>query len=167
MMGFETPRPRERLLESTVLPSGGVYTSVGTYDAAEMVELVSNLSTMTGVPVADLLQDFGRHLFRQFVEKFPHFFAGITSSFEFLGLVDSYVHVEVRKLYADAELPSFTCERPAPGHFVMTYRSTRNLPDLAEGLIRECIRHFGEQIDIRREVVVGESGAVRFDLFAT
>lgn len=154
----------EQLLETSALPSGGVYTSVGTYDAAEMVALVTNLSQMTGIAVADLLQEFGRHLFRQFVEKFPGFFENITSSIDFLSRVDGYVHVEVRKLYPDAELPTFACERSDAGEFLMTYHSKRDLPDLAEGLIRGCIAHFGDQIDVRREPVEGMPGTTCFTL---
>ncbi len=79
--------------------------------------------------------------------------------------VESYVHVEVRKLYPDAELPYFECEAPDEKHMVMTYRSTRPLADLAEGLIAGCAAHFGETIDIAREDLPGERGThVRFTL---
>ena len=147
---FETA---ERLLESTDLPSGGVYTSVGTYDHHEMVALVSNLSTMVGVPVPELLKAFGHHLFRRFVESFPKFFEGIGSTFEFLPQVHTYVHLEVKKLYPDAETPSFMCTTPEPGRMIMTYRSDRNLPDLAEGLVLACVEHFGESLTVVRETV--------------
>ena len=113
---FETS---ERLIEMSRLPSGGIYTSVGTYDSQEMVTLVSNLSDMTGVSTQDLLKEFGRHLFRRFSISFPAFFEGIGSSLEFLPRVEGYVHLEVRKLYPGAELPSFSCTMPEPGMLVM------------------------------------------------
>lgn len=69
---------------------------------------------------------------------------------EFLPQVDGYVHLEVRKLYPDAELPSFSCTTPEPGTMVMTYRSKTNLPDLAEGLILGCIDHFGDSVSVKR-----------------
>ena len=141
----------ERLIEMSQLPSDGVYTSVGTYDAREMAMLVTNLSTLTGVPVSDLLKSFGRHLFQRFTATFPEFFEGMRSSLDFLPRVEDYVHLEVRKLYPDAELPSFSCDVAQPGSMVMIYRSTRNLPDLAEGLILACIEHFGESLVVRRE----------------
>lgn len=147
----------ERLIEASNLPSGGTYTSVGTYPVQEMVTLVSNLSALTGTPAPDLLKEFGRHLFKRFVSSFPVFFEGIGSSLEFLPRVDGYVHLEVRKLYPDAELPSFSCAAPGDGTLVMTYRSNNALADLAEGLILGCVEHFGEPLVVTRQP--GESGA--------
>lgn len=145
---FETS---ERLIEMSNLPTEGIYTAIGTYDAQEMMTLVGNLSQLTNTPVPDLLRAFGRHLFSRFYASFPNFFAGMNSSFQFLPMVDSYVHLEVRKLYPDAELPSFTCSEPKDGVMVMTYRSKRNLPNLAEGLILACIDHFREALAVTIE----------------
>ena len=154
----------EQIIEMSDLPSGGIYTSVGTYPPQEMAALLSNLSEVTGIPPADLLKAFGRHMFKRFVASFPVFFEGITSSLEFLPLVDSYVHIEVQKLYPDAELPTFTCEMTTPGTMVMTYRSRRNLPDFAEGMILECIDHFGDPLAVRRERLAGEPPVTVFTI---
>jgi len=157
-----TAATADRMLEAVALPSGGVYTSVGTYDSAEMVSLVKALSALVSVPVPDLLKAFGQHLFGQFVQKFPGFFIGIDGPETFLARVDGLVHVEVRKLYPDAELPTFACEGGGPVPFAMTYRSPRNFPDLAEGLIVGCYSHFGQHVVIRREEAVGTPPAIRF-----
>ncbi|TSA01017.1 MAG: hypothetical protein D4R80_00120 [Deltaproteobacteria bacterium] len=160
-----TMETSERMIEMSHLPSGGAYTSVGTYNAQEMITLVSGLSTLTGIPVPDLLKTFGRHLFKRFVSAFPIFFEGIGSAMEFLPRVDDYVHLEVRKLYPDAELPSFSCERPEPGTLVMTYGSKTNLPDLAEGLILGCIDHFGDPVSVKRETGGGNPPETVFTIF--
>ena len=162
--GRFSPEIAEQLIESSALPSKGIYTSVGTYDHAEMVTLVSNLATVVEIGVPDLLKEFGRHLLRQFVIKFPPFFNGITSTFEFLPKVDSFVHVEVKKLYPDAELPTFSCVFPASDQLQMTYESDRNLPDLAEGLILGCLEHFGEQMEVVRSSVPGNPRATLFTI---
>jgi hypothetical protein len=154
----------ERLIEECDLPSGGVYTSVGTYDAAEMMTLVGALSDMTGVATPDLLREFGGHLFRRFVVAFPEFFEGIDSALDFLPRVEDYVHLEVRKLYPDAELPAFSCERPDPGTLVMAYRSHTNVPDLAEGLVIACVEHFGDPLDLVREDLPGDPPTTVFML---
>ena len=154
----------EQMLETTELPSGGVYTAVGTYDSAEMVALVNRLSALTGVPVPDLLMAFGQHLFGRFTEWFPAFFEGIRSAPDFLVRVDGFVHVEVRKLYPEAELPVFRCERPTQDRLEMTYRSRRKLPDLAEGLIRACYGHFGQPVVVERRSIPGDPEAVLFVL---
>jgi hypothetical protein len=50
----------------------------------------------------------------------------------------------------------------------MTCRSVRHFGDLAEGLIRACIAHFGERVAVRREDLTVTSGsAIRFTLSRT
>lgn len=142
----------ENLIEMSDLDSGGIYTSVGTYPPAEMVTLVGNLASITDIPIPDLLKTFGRHMFGQFLAKFPVFFEDLHTSFDFLPLVDSYVHLEVKKLYPDAELPAFECKTPGINTLEMIYTSERNLPDFAEGLIEACIDHFGDHITLSRSV---------------
>lgn len=152
----------EELIEMSDLESGGVYTAVGTYDAKEMVTLVTNLAKLTKVPVPDLLKTFGQHLWQYFWDSYPMLFEGMNSAMEFLPRVNDYVHMEVQKLYPDAELPTFECETPEPGKLIITYRSVRNFPDLAEGLIRQCIQHFGESMDVERETAEGDVPSTRF-----
>jgi hypothetical protein len=153
----------DRILESADLPSGGAYTAVGTYDHAEMIELVSCLSGETGIPLQDLVRSFGTHLFERFREAFPMYFEGMESTFDFLRHVQDYIHVEVRKLYPEAELPSFAHETPAADRFVLVYQSTRPFSVLAEGLIKGCIAHFGETIDLSVEdLSEGKGTSARF-----
>jgi hypothetical protein len=160
-----SPEIADRMLEACALPSGGVYTAVGTYDHHEMVQLVSQLSTITGVAVPDLLRTYGKHLFGRFVTRYPHFFAGVPTVFAFLQNIEGYIHVEVRKLYPDADLPSFTYETPDARHLTLIYRSTRPFAALAEGLIMGCIAHFGEPVAVQCEDLSdGQGRCVRFAL---
>lgn len=145
--------------------SSGSYTSLGTYDHNELIRMVVQLAQETGIPATDLVRTFGEYLFKQLVEFAPQFVEINSSVFEFLPKVDSYIHVEVRKLYPEAELPQFDYHTPSPDVLEMTYRSSRPFADLAEGLIYGCIRHYGESIDVKREDLSESSGtAVRFIL---
>ena len=102
-------------------------------------------------------------LFRS--KKFPDFFTAHRDPLDFLEQVDSYVHVEVYKLYPDAELPRFYCQRLSPGRLLMDYHSSRHLDDLAYGLITEAITSYGVSADVQRSKVVldGVEGT-RFDI---
>lgn len=151
----------DRIIERADLPTGGVYTSVGTYAHTELLALVTHLAAEVNVPVPDLVRAYGEYLFGVFKRDHPTFFEGVTSAFDFLSQVDGYIHVEVRKLYPDAELPTFTSTFPEPGTMELTYQSPRPLVDFARGLIDGCINDFGEEIDISRED--GEDGS-RFTL---
>lgn len=159
--GRFSPDVVDRIIEEADLPNGGAYTSVGTYDYQELIRLVVRLGAAVGAPVPDLVRAFGRHLFRRFVALYPDFFAGVTSSFDFLSNVESVVHVEVLKLYPDAELPRFDCQATAEG-MTLTYTSRRPFADLAEGLILGCAEHFGEPIAVARQD--DPAGRVQFAL---
>ena len=54
------PELTERVLEAAHLPSGGIYTAVGTYDHTELLALVVQLSRETGLPAAELVREFGQ-----------------------------------------------------------------------------------------------------------
>ena len=158
-----SPEMADRIIEGANLPSGGVYTAVGTYDHGEMIQLVSCLSQETGTPSEELVRSFGMHLFGRFHTIFPKYFEDVTSAFDFLQRVDHYIHVEVRKLYPDAELPSFDCDVSQPGCLRLTYRSSRPFAALADGLIRGCIAHYGEAVDVAvGDLSEGTGTAARF-----
>lgn len=141
----------DAMLAPEGLPSGGVYTATGTYGHAEIVTLLTRLTTQTGVPIPDLLRSYGEHLFQRFYQLFPNFFEKPRNSFEFLAAINGTIHVEVRKLYPDAELPEFTHEMTGDDSMLLTYRSPRGLVDLAEGLITGCCRHYDEKMSITRD----------------
>lgn len=127
-------------------PSGGAYTAVGTYDHTELLAIVVALSERTGIPVPDLVKVFGGHLLRRFADTMPQFFA-VEHPYDFLANIDGHIHVEVAKLYPDAELPRFAHVRDGD-HFELTYQSSRPFADLAEGLLAATLEHFGQPVEL-------------------
>lgn len=141
----------DQVLEKAKPGHGGTYTAVGTYPAEEMFALVGALAEVTSTPAADLLFTFGEHLFGRFVVGYPAFFQGVKSPLEFLARVDSYIHIEVRKLYPDAELPRFEAQVVSDRELHLTYQSPRRLSALARGLISGCGKHFGASLAVEQE----------------
>ncbi len=150
--GFEVA---DDIVTNSDLPSGGAYTAVGAYDHQEMVTLVSNLSQKTDIAVPDLLKAFGKYLFNRFTVGYGAFFKDVPSAMDFLSGIENHIHVEVKKLYPDAELPRFEIHRPDSNQMEMVYRSERGLADLAEGLLNGCIEYFDESISLHREDIQG------------
>ncbi len=147
------------LLTETDLPSGGAYTAIGTYSHHEIVALVVGLSKKLNTPVPAILHLFGEHLFKAFVKNYGHFFSHTTDVFDFLESIENYIHVEVRKLYPDAELPRFATKKIGDHTLEMIYQSERSMGDLAEGLIAACLEHFKEKATISRTTL--EEGGKR------
>jgi hypothetical protein len=155
----------DAIISASDLETGGAYTSVGTYSHEEMVQLVTHLSGRTGIPIPDLLRGFGRHLFSRFAVIHASHVSTQASVFDLLAVLENQIHVEVRKIYSEAELPSFEHEKISDDCLILTYRSKRSLADFAEGLLLGCIAHFNEIIHIERADIHAEDGAhTRFTL---
>jgi hypothetical protein len=159
--GYETV---DELLTETHLPSGGIYTAIGTYDHAEIVALVVKLSEKTDIPVPDLIYTFGRHMFVTFTKSYAHFFAKATDAFDFLRSIHNYIHVEVKKLYPDAQLPHFDIHQESPSKLVMIYSSDRKMATLAHGLIDECLVYFKEKAEVNIKLLNEDGSQVAFEI---
>lgn len=152
----------DTLLLTADLPSGGAYTSAGTYAPHEMISLVTILGEHIHKPVPDILREFGRYLFKSFVSTYQHFIVAAPDAFSFLGSVHAYIHVEVKKLYSDAELPFFTIERYDENTLRMVYQSNRKMADLAYGLIEGTLEHYGEVATITKNMIKADGSEVEF-----
>ncbi len=152
----------DEILQKASPAHGGTYTAVGTYPVGELFALVTALSEVSKKPIGELVFLFGEHLFGRFVLAYPQFFEGVKSPVEFLSRVDSYIHIEVRKLYPDAELPRFDADVKSEREIHLIYRSPRRLSALAHGLIAGCGKHFGVELDIQMEDVSGDGQVVKF-----
>lgn len=152
------------LLDSVELASGGAYTAVGTYEHGEMVALVTALSEHTGLPVDPLMHAFADHLMKFFYANYPTFFEKAGDTLSFIESVDRHIHVEVRKLYPDAELPSFCCTRRGDHEMRVVYTSSRNFDALAEGLMKAAAHYFGEELEVERLDVNEDDDSVPFEV---
>ncbi|MCG8356945.1 MAG: heme NO-binding domain-containing protein [Kiloniellales bacterium] len=159
-----SPAVTEAVVEKAELPNGGAYTAVGTYDVAEMVRLVGCLSDETGLPAADLLYEFGRHLLWRFAALYPQYFEEAGSVFAFLDDIEDKIHVDVRKLYADTELPRFETAYPAADQMTLRYSSPRGLVKVCAGLIDATIEQFEESIEVELDLIKEDGTEALFTL---
>ena len=97
------------IIAESGVPHDGAYTSVGTYPFEEMVALVTSATAVAGIGLRSLLERFGEHCFNKWVGYVPAHFQG-KDLFDVLASIDTFHEDEVRKLYPDAELPSFVVE---------------------------------------------------------
>jgi hypothetical protein len=140
----------DSLVTISSLHSGGAYTSVGNYPHSDMLAMLEKLSDLINVSMSDLCMTFGQYLFKSFSHNYKPFFVGIKTRLQLLEGIESVIHSEVRKLYPEACLPKFECFTNESG-LIMNYSSERPFADLAEGLIRGCIDHFSDDLDLLRE----------------
>jgi len=152
----------DELIEKNDLESKGAYTSIGTYDHSEMVQLITSLSDHTKESIPSLLKIFGLYFFSILRDSYPHFLKARNNAFEFLESIETYIHVEVKKIYPEAELPSFNTQINAANQLEMVYHSERKMADFAEGLIEKSLEYYGEKATISRNLIEVDGSKVKF-----
>ena len=161
------PEVLDQLLDiaENQLDSNGDYTAVGNYDHGEMLVLVTELSKSSGISVADLVEAYGKHLFGRFHHRYPAFFEEINGTMDFLAGIENRIHKEVRKLYPNAELPTFEVSRAAEDTMTLVYSSERPFARLAKGLIDGCTEFFKDGVKVAYEDLSdGAMTKARFEL---
>lgn len=136
------------VLDKADLEHGGSYTTVGNYPCEELIKIVEAFSEHSGLSEEALQRKFGHWMMGFFSTHYQGFFEDKTTSFEMLEAVDQEIHVEVLKLYPDAELPKFDTQRTGDGQLEMVYSSPRPLVSFCHGLIEACVENFNEKAEI-------------------
>ncbi|CAH0535083.1 hypothetical protein VST7929_02744 [Vibrio stylophorae] len=144
--------------------SDGIYTAVGSYDHRELVKMVVILGRITDTPIEALQQFYGKVLFQQLIKNYPEM-AGVASDcFQFIQQVEATIHLEVMKLYPDAQPPRFTFDHISEQSMILRYHSSRCLGHVCYGLIEGCAEHFDERVSIVMTPVTSDLSEVRFEL---
>lgn len=149
----------------------GTYTSLGNYPDADLFRIVQAASDALGLPVPAVVRWLGTAVVPAFVQHHPDLYAPHTDTRSFLMTLNTVIHPEVRKLYPSADTPDFEFDASDPEVLYMTYRSTRKLCALAEGLIAGSAAHYGQQAHIDHETCMHEGAetcrlALRFSAAA-
>ncbi len=144
-----SPDCADAMIRRSSVSNDGAYTSVGYYPFIEALELLIALSSITDQPVADLARSYGQFLAQKLAEGHPNFITEYSSVYTFLSAVESKVHMEVRKLYPDAEPPSIIATEQGENLHI-EYNSHRPFADIAHGLIEGFITIYKENMSVER-----------------
>jgi len=134
----------QKIIDASGVESTGAYSRVGLYDYQELIQLLTQTVTETETEASILLEGFSDHLFKMFKRDYSLFFEGTTSAAEMLTQIDNHIHVEVQKLYPDAELPKFEYSHTG-NELTLNYRSPRPLAAVAHALVAACLKFFGDK----------------------
>jgi len=154
----------DQIIEKAEISSKGAYTSVGTYPHGEMFKLVKQLSLILNIEEEKLFTAYGEYVFGSFLKAYPYLTVNYIDAFDLLSHIEGTIHVEVLKLYPDAELPVIEIKEQTKDHIIMRYKSQRKMSDFAEGLIRACLNYFDEKAIILKEDLVEDKSEVLFSI---
>jgi hypothetical protein len=141
----------EQLLDAVKPESEGVYTSIEDFPDGELLEMLWELSTITGTPVFELLKAFGQFLFHTLAVKHSVFVEAEPDFLSFLKSIEDVIHKEVKKLYPNPNLPSLKWEQPDERSLIIYYRSPRKLCHLADGLIKGAAEQYKVDYELEHD----------------
>lgn len=152
----------DKIITQSNLESGGVYTSIGTYSFSEMLQLLQHLSAHTNISIDDLLLVYAEHFFGVIEESYPGLLATYKDPIEMLSSIENHIHVEVRKIYPDAELPTFEVLEKTENSLTMVYKSSRAMHHFGLGLMNKTFEHFNSTASIVLEKLNDDGTEVKF-----
>lgn len=152
----------DTIITQSQLESNGIYTSIGTYRFSEMLQLLQNLSTNTDIPIDDLLLTYAEHFFSVIEKNYPGLLDTYNDPIEMLSSIENHIHVEVKKIYPDAELPTFIVEKKTKNSLTMIYKSSRAMHHFGLGLMNKTFEHFNSSAEIVLEKIKEDGTEVKF-----
>ena len=152
----------DKIIQQSDLKSAGIYTSVGTYEFGEMLQLLTHLSENTEIEIDDLLLVYSEHLFVVLTKTYPDLIKSFTNPMDLLSSIENHIHVEVLKIYPDAQLPTFIVEKRTEDKLIMLYKSDRALYTLGKGLMLETFKLFNVPVVVDYEKLNEKGTEVRF-----
>lgn len=152
----------DEIINKSNLESGGAYTAVGTYKFSEMLQLLQHLSKNTGLSIDDLLLVYAEHFFSVLEDSYPGLLATYSDPIEMLSSIENHIHIEVRKIYPDAELPTFEVIEKTKNSLIMIYKSSRAMHHFGLGLMNKTFEHFNATATIELEKIKEDGTEVKF-----
>ncbi|WP_103071569.1 heme NO-binding domain-containing protein [Aquimarina sediminis] len=157
----------DKIIQQADLPSQGAYTAIGTYNFSEMLSLLQHLSEHTQLSIDDLLLTYAEHFFAVLANSYPGLIDKYNDPIELLSSIENHIHVEVQKIYPDAELPTFEIIEKSDSKLVMIYKSSRAMYSFGLGLMNKTFEHFDSSAEITFEKLVSDGTEVKFSIVKT
>jgi len=152
----------DAIISQSKLESEGVYTSIGTYSFSELLQLLQNLQTKTGISIDNLLLIYGEHFFSVIETNYKDLLSSYNDPIEMLASIENHIHVEVRKIYTDAELPTFIIKEKTKKTLILIYKSSRSMHHFGLGLMNKTFEYFNSKATIILEKIKKDGTEVKF-----
>ena len=152
----------DEIIEKSDLESNGAYTSIGTYKFSEMLQLLSHLSTKTSISIDELLLVYAEHFFWVLVKSYPVLIKSYSDPINMLASIESHIHIEVLKIYPDAELPTFEVISKSKNSLILIYKSSRAMYYFGLGLMNKTFDYFNSSAEIVIEKLKEDGTEVKF-----
>ena len=83
---------------------------------------------------------------------------------EMISSIENHIHVEVKKIYPDAELPSFEIVKKTSNSLIMIYKSSRAMHHFGLGLMKKTFEYFNVISEIKLKKLNAQGTRVEFNI---
>jgi len=122
------------------------YLPINTYPDTEVVGLVGAASSMVGLTVAEVLEDFGEFIAPALMKMFGHLLLPEWKTIDVIDNTEGTVHSVVRTKNPGAKPPELQTVRRSHDEVVLIYTSPRKMCALAVGIGKGLGNYFHENI---------------------
>jgi hypothetical protein len=123
-----------------------VYLPIKEYPDTEVVGLVGAVSSIVGLPVAEVLEDFGEFIAPALMKMFGHLLLPEWKTIDVIDNTEGTVHSVVRAKNPGAKPPELQTVRRSYDEVVLIYASPRKMCALAIGIGKGLGDYFHENI---------------------
>lgn len=152
------------ILETTDLPSKGIYTSIGEYDYKEMYVLLEALSVYTGLTQNELMYRYGKHFFGYLEKTYEVFFNMFNDPIKMLLSLEDLVYVSLRQKYPEVDFPTYHLLELEEDRMVVVYSSKEGLYKFAVALVERVFEFFNQQGVIAVDLLEEDGTRVKFNI---
>lgn len=154
----------EEILARCPVHTRGPHVGPSTYPDADLMAIVGAACARLGVTTDQALHAFGAFATAPLIARLPRELIPFDHPRDLLKAVDDVIHLEVRKLFRDAEPPRITHHDDGdPDRLTLYYASRRQLCPLLTGLLDGAARHYMVPITYQH-VACSRDGAPRCEL---
>jgi hypothetical protein len=136
----------DEIMGACILETSAPFVGPGTYPDSDLMQIIIKASERLNIEPFELVKQLGQYSFFKLAERFPDYVTPYSHPKDFLKTVDGMIHVEVKKLYTDTQLPTFDYSEPSANELIITYYSKRKLYAFMEGLINGVAEYFKHPI---------------------
>jgi hypothetical protein len=131
-----------------------VYLPIREYPDTEVVRLVEAASSMLGLPVAEVLEDFGVFIVPALMKMFGHLLLPEWKTIDVIDNTEGTVHSVVRAKNPGAKPPELQTDRRSWDEVVLIYTSPRKMCALAIGIGKGLGNYFHENVTANQTMCI-------------